>query len=75
MTEFYKSTKSDLEDSMDKLHQANRVRHELEIRLHAELESSYRLKKTIDEKSSYISETNVRLEYYEMQRRADFQAQ
>lgn len=44
VTEFYKNTKSDLEESMDRLHTTNRIRHELEIRLHAELEASYRLK-------------------------------
>ena len=44
ITEFYKSTKGDLEDTIDRLHSANRVRHELEVRLHAELEAGYRSK-------------------------------
>jgi hypothetical protein len=50
VTEFYQNTKSDLENSIEKLHLANRVRHELEIKLHAELEANYRAKQTIDEK-------------------------
>lgn len=56
LTEYYKTTKGDLEEAVDRLHQANRVRHELELRLHAELDAGYRLKQTIDEKLRFISD-------------------
>jgi hypothetical protein len=47
MNEWYKNTKSDLDDTIDRLHMANRVRHELELKLHSELDSNYRLQQTI----------------------------
>ncbi len=65
MTEYYKGTKGDLEDTIDRLHQANRVRHELEVRLHAELEAAYRSKITIDEKVATIEELNTKIEWFE----------
>jgi hypothetical protein len=65
MTEFYKGSKSDLEGTIDRLHQANRVRHELEVRLHAELEAAYRSKRTIDEKVANIEELHTKIEWYE----------
>lgn len=56
LTESYRLTKGDLEETVDRLHQANRVRHDLEVRLHAELEAAYRLKQTLDEKIIFIGE-------------------
>jgi hypothetical protein len=50
MNEWYKNTKTDLDDTIDRLHLANRVRHELEVRLHSELEANYRLGRTVEEK-------------------------
>lgn len=50
---------------MDRLHSANRVRHELEVRLHAELEAAYRLKQTLDEKVQSISDYEVKVDLYE----------
>ncbi len=73
MTEYYKGTKGDLEDTIDRLHQANRVRHELEVRLHAELEAAYRSKRTIDEKVATIEELNTKIDWFEQQRRNDSQ--
>lgn len=74
MTEFYKQSKSDLEGTIDRLHQANRVRHELEVRLHAELEAAYRSKKTIEEKVANIEELHTKIEWYETHKRIDSQA-
>ena len=56
VSEQYKNTKQDLEETMDRLHTSNRVRHELEVRLHAELEAAYRLKQTLDEKVAFIGQ-------------------
>ena len=48
--------------AMESLHQANRARHELELRLHAELEAAYRLKQTVEEKLRLIAEFDVKIE-------------
>ena len=73
ITEFYKSTKGDLEDTIDRLHSANRVRHELEVRLHAELEAGYRSKQTLDDKVANIEDLVSKIEYYDNQRKTDSQ--
>lgn len=73
--EYYNAAKSDLEDTVDRLHQSNRARHELELRFHAELEAGYRLKQTIDQKIAIITEQEIKIEYFEMQRRQDLQKQ
>lgn len=65
LTESYRLTKGDLEETVDRLHQANRVRHDLEVRLHAELEAAYRLKQTLDEKIIFIGEQEIKLDYFE----------
>jgi hypothetical protein len=69
--EYYKNSKTDLEDATEKLHQTNRVRHELEYRLHAELEASYRQKITLDEKVRLIEQQEIKLDYFELQRKTD----
>jgi hypothetical protein len=56
---------------VENLHTANRVRHELEVRLHAELEAAFRLKKTLEEKVLLINDMELRIENFELQKRAD----
>lgn len=63
LNEWYKNTKTDLDETIDRLHLANRVRHELEVRLHAELDSNYRLQRTIDEKVQIIKDFEDKLDY------------
>ena len=70
--EFYKNTKDDLEEAIDALHQANRVRHELEVKLQSELEAGFRIRQTLDEKMNLISDMEVRIDYFDQQRKADF---
>ena len=71
MTEWYKNSKQDSEMAMDSLHLANRARHELELRLHAELEAAYRLKQTVEEKVRLIADYDVKVDYFDQQRRQD----
>ena len=63
--EWYKNSKNDAELSMENLHLANRARHELEIRLHAELEAAYRLKQTVEEKVKIIGDYEIKMEYFD----------
>jgi hypothetical protein len=65
MNEWYKQTRHDSEIAMDSLHLANRARHELEIRLHAELEASYRLKQAVEEKLRIIEEKDTKIDYFD----------
>ena len=65
MTEWYKQTRHDSEIAMDSLHLANRARHELELRLHAELEAGYRLKQTVDEKLRIIADYEIKTDYFD----------
>ena len=67
MNEWYKNTKADLDETIDRLHLANRVRHELELRLHAELDANYRLQRTIDEKIFLIKEFEDKMDYMDLQ--------
>jgi SMC interacting uncharacterized protein involved in chromosome segregation len=66
MNEWYKNTKADLDETIDRLHLANRVRHELELRLHAELDANYRLQRTIDEKIFLIKEFEDKMDYMDL---------
>lgn len=65
VAELYKNAKADQEDTMEGLHQANRVRHELEVRLHAELEANYRLKRTVEDKVRVIEEYETKVDYFD----------
>ena len=67
INEWYKNTKTDLDETIDRLHLANRVRHELELRLHSELDSNYRLGKTIEEKVGVIRECETKIDYMDLQ--------
>jgi hypothetical protein len=65
ITEWYKNTKSDLEQAMDGQHNTNRARHELEVLLRAEKEAAYRLKQTVDAKVRIITDYEVKIDYFD----------
>jgi SMC interacting uncharacterized protein involved in chromosome segregation len=67
INEWYKNTKTDLDETIDRLHLANRVRHELELRLHSELDSNYRLQNTVNEKVYLIQEFETKLDFMDLQ--------
>ena len=65
LNEFYRNSKSDLDDTIDRLHQVNRVRHEFELRYRAELEANTALKGTLEDKMSIIEEKDGKIDLVE----------
>lgn len=54
VNDYFNNAKSDLDDTVDRLHQTNRVRHEVELRLRATLLANEELKKTVKDKIALI---------------------
>jgi len=65
MSEYYKNCKSDLDETVERLHQTNRVRHELEIRLQGERDANEELRKTLDNKILIIDERERQIDLLE----------
>ncbi|CDW73527.1 UNKNOWN [Stylonychia lemnae] len=69
LNEMYKSTKHDLEDAVERLHLTNRMRHELEVRLTSEQESTIALNDTIKEKIGVIIDREQKIDKLETRSR------
>jgi len=52
----------DLDDTIDRLHQVNRVRHEFELRYRAEFEANTALKGTLEDKMCIIEEKDGKID-------------
>lgn len=64
-TEYYNQAKRDLDEAIEKLHQTNRVRHEVELKLQMEQDTCEELRMTIKEKTRNINERDQKIQWLE----------